>query len=344
MRVNNTPLLSVVMSVYNAEKYLSESIESILNQTFSNFEFIIVDDGSTDSSLLIIQNFMKRDDRIVLISRDNKGLPYSLNEAISVARGKYIARMDADDISLPERLEMQLAVMESNPDIGVCGAWAYLFKETPSKNKIMCHPEDHDSLIIRLLFSVCFIHPVVMIRKSVLNQLDYVYNESFHNSQDYELWSRIAEKTRFYTVQKPLLFYRDTPDGITSKVNSDSLKKRFPLVSQVQRRQLEKLGLELNNEEMIMHFRLGLNTEMLFLHAKADDVKNYFKRILRANEETPVFHQKKLYCFLSRKYFIYLFLSFKRSKKVSYFRVFDLMFLIGFCQVIKDRVGFFYNK
>ncbi|EOX4327801.1 TPA: glycosyltransferase family 2 protein [Vibrio cholerae] len=335
----NKPTISVIMSVYNGEKYLAEAIESILNQTFSDFEFIIVDDGSTDSSLSIIQAYMEKDDRIVLISRDNKGLPYSLNEGISVSKANYIARMDADDISLPERLETQLAVMENNPDIGVCGALAYLFRETPSKNKMMCHPEDHDSLIIRLLFSVCFIHPVVMIRKSVLNQLDYVYNENFRNSQDYELWSRIAEKTRFYTIQKPLLFYRDTPDGITSKVNDDSLKKRFPLVTQVQTKQLEKLGLKLNDENMIMHFRLGLNAEMLFLNAKADDVKFHLKSVLNANKKTQVFHQKKLYCFLSRKYFVYLFLSFQRRKNVRSLKVFDMMFLMGAYHVIKDRIG-----
>lgn len=337
---SDTPVISVIMSVYNGEKYLTEAIESILNQTFSNFEFIIVDDGSTDSSLSIIQAYMEKDDRIVLISRDNKGLPYSLNEAISVSKANYIARMDADDISLPERLETQLAVMENNPDIGVCGAWAYFFREIPSRKKIMRHPEDHASLIIRLLFSVCFIHPVVMIRKSVLNQLDYVYNEDFRNSQDYELWSRIAEKTRFYTVQKPLLFYRDTPDGITSKVNDDSLKKRFPLVSQVQTKQLEKLGLKLNDEDMIMHFRLGLNAEMLFLKAKADDVKCYFNSMLNANKKTQIFNQKKLYCFLSRKYFVYLALSFKCRKNLRGLKVFDMMFLIGFFQVIKDRAGF----
>ena len=96
----NNPLVSVVMSVYNSEKYLKEAIESILNQTYTNFEFIIVNDGSTDSSLDIIQEYMKKDERIVLISRDNKGLPYSLNEGIEKAKGKYIARMDADDISL----------------------------------------------------------------------------------------------------------------------------------------------------------------------------------------------------------------------------------------------------
>ena len=340
----NSPAISVVMSVYNSEKYLAEAIDSILNQTFSNFEFIIINDGSTDGSLAIIQSYMKIDKRIVLIDRENKGLPYSLNEGIAASKGEYIARMDADDISFPERLEKQLAVMESDTDIGVCGAWAYLFRDSLSKNKMIRHPEDHDSLIIRLLFSVCFIHPVVMIRKSVLSQLDYVYNERFHNSQDYELWSRIVKTTRFYTLQTPLLYYRDTPDGITSKVNHDGFNKRFPLVSQVQTDQLKTLGLNLNDEDKIMHFRLGLNAEMLSLHAGKNDVKAYFKRILQANEGAQVFHQKKLYRFLSRRYFVYLFLSFKCGGRISSLQFFDMMSLIGLFCFVKDKVGSLYKR
>jgi len=113
--------VSIVMSVYNAQKYLDEAIESILNQTYSNFEFIIINDGSTDKSLEIIENYAKKDSRIIVINRENKGLIYSLNEGIRKANGKYIARMDADDISLPQRLEKQVEFMEKNKNIGICG-------------------------------------------------------------------------------------------------------------------------------------------------------------------------------------------------------------------------------
>ena len=114
------------MSVYNGEKYLAEAIKSILNQTYKNFEFIIVNDGSKDNSVEIIKNYMKKDNRIVLIDRENKGLPYSLNEGISIAKGQYIARMDADDISLSNRFEKQIKYMEENK-IDVCGSYIKLF-------------------------------------------------------------------------------------------------------------------------------------------------------------------------------------------------------------------------
>ncbi|PIQ02243.1 MAG: hypothetical protein COW76_01180 [Shewanella sp. CG18_big_fil_WC_8_21_14_2_50_42_11] len=334
-----TPAISVVMSVYNSEKYLAEAIESILNQSFTDFEFIIINDGSTDSSIAIIESYMAKDEHIVLISRENKGLPASLNEGIAIARGKYIARMDADDISLSERFQKQFEFMEANPEVGVCGGWAYLFKETPSKNKTMRHPRDHEELIVRLLFSVCFIHPTVMMRKEVLDELEYVYNIRFTNAQDYELWSRLADKSQFHNIQQPLLYYRVSESGITASVNNDGLNRRYPLVSQVQKQQLAKLGLKLLDEESIMHFRLGLNAEMIFLDESADSIKDYLKKIIMSNRMKGVFSQQKLYDFLSRKYFVFIILSFKRDKKFKHLKIFDLMFLRGALQIVKERLG-----
>lgn len=332
------PAISVVMPVYNSEKYLSEAIESILNQTFSDFEFIIVNDGSTDSSLSIIESYMAKDDRIVLISRENKGLPASLNEGIAIAKGKYIARMDADDISLPRRFKKQYDFMESHQEVGVCGTFAYFFHKKPSKKQIIRHPQDHASLIVRLLFSVCFIHPTVLMRKSVLDEMDYVYDISFKNSQDYELWSRLVDKTQFYNLQEPLLYYRDSDDGITSKVNNDGLNKRYPLVRQVQKKQLAQLGLQINEEESILHFRLGLNAEMSSSDAPAQFVMSYLKKLIVANHKQRVFKPQDLSAFLSRKYFVYLILSFARDKKINYLKLFDRMFLQGGFQVLKDKL------
>lgn len=338
MQANN-PAISVVMSVYNSEEYLADAIDSILNQTFTNFEFVILNDGSTDKSLSIIESYMGEDERIVLISRENKGLPSSLNEGISIAKGKYIARMDADDISLPERLQTQFDFMESNPEIGVCGAWAYLFRDKPVRNNIIKHPEDHGSLIIRLLFSVCFVHPTVLIRRSVLDGLNYVYNKNFNNSQDYELWSRLAGITQFYNIQNPLLFYRISQNGITSIVNNDGINKRYPLVSQIQRNQLLKLGIVLGRDESIMHFRLGLNSEMMYLDESAETVYSFFSEIINANYKCHNFDENKLYKFLSKKYFIYLFLSLKRDKAIRNFSVFDMMFFNGALQVLREKLN-----
>lgn len=146
-------VISVVMSVYNAEKYLDEALQSILNQ---NFEFIIINDGSTDKSLEIIEKYKYQDTRIVLISRENRGLIASLNEGIELAKGKYIARMDADDISLPNRFEEQLKIMENDKEIVVCGSWINVFGEN-RKDKVSKYFE-HDKQIKANLIMYLLIH------------------------------------------------------------------------------------------------------------------------------------------------------------------------------------------
>ena len=149
-------IVSVVMSVYNSEKYLPEAIESILNQTYTNFEFIIINDGSTDNSLRIIKEYANKDKRIIVISRENKGLIFSLNEGIEVSKGKYIIRMDADDISLPNRLKIQLDFMEKNKDIAICGTVAITFDEN-NNERVWKVYEDEKMIKAELLFSSPFI-------------------------------------------------------------------------------------------------------------------------------------------------------------------------------------------
>lgn len=334
------PEISVVMSVYNSEKYLAEAIESILNQTFTNFEFIIINDGSTDSSLGIIESYKAKDDRIELISRQNKGLPASLNEGIAIAKGKYIARMDADDISLPKRLEKQYEFMEANEVIGVCGSWAWVFSEKPSKNKLRRHPQEHDELSVKLLFSVCFIHPSVIMRKAVLDELDYVYNTDFINSQDYELWSRLVENTRFFNIQQPLIYYRDVLTGITAKVNDDGLNKRYPLVSQVQKEQLSKLDICFEHK-LVMHFKLGLVAEMPGLEEDAACVHNYLNNLIEHNLTCLKFDPIIFANSIARKYFVYIIVSLKRGKSVDFASIISLLFIRGFCQFLKEKINCF---
>lgn len=223
----NNPAISVVMSVYNSEKYLAEAIESILNQTFTDFEFIIINDGSTDSSLAIIESYMAKDERVVLISRENKGLPASLNEGIAIAKGKYIARMDADDISLPERFDSQFSYLEKNNNIDVLGTNAFQIDKNGRKKKrlflfskkfLLSTKDNH--LKANLIFSSCFIHPTVMIRKSTLNNFQALYDPGLKVSQDYELWCRLAPIATFANLRVPLLKYRVNDQGITNSCSS----------------------------------------------------------------------------------------------------------------------------
>ena len=145
------PQISVIMPVYNGERFLSEAVESILKQTYQDFEFIIVDDGSTDRSLEIIQYYQALDERIILIENGkNIGVASSLNKGISAAKGEFIARMDADDISLPERLEQQRAFMFTRPDLGVLGCNYYRIHADGELMDLCVLPESHDQLQKRI--------------------------------------------------------------------------------------------------------------------------------------------------------------------------------------------------
>jgi len=212
------PMISVLMPVYNAEKYLALAIQSILDQTFSDFEFLIFNDGSSDSSRDIIQSF--KDPRIKLFDyASNSGYVTHLNHGLQIAEGKYIARMDADDISLRERFEMQVHVLENNPEIGLCGAWIDEFDETnvSSKRILYKYPPTHEEICVKLMRHNSFAHPVVMMRRSVLMDRELRYEHEYMPCEDYRLWVSLRKYTRFHNIQKVLLHYRKHFNQITTQ-------------------------------------------------------------------------------------------------------------------------------
>jgi len=210
------PKVSVVMSVYNGEEYLKDSISSILSQDFTDFDFIIINDGSTDNSLEVIKSF--NDQRIKLISRENRGLIYSLNEAISCSDSEYIARMDADDISLPNRLSRQIEVLK-NLEIDLLGSWAIKINEKNEEIGTMSYPPaSHKEIKIFFIKHNPFIHSSVMIRRSVLNSVG-LYNQKYKHAEDYELWGRVLCKFKGSNIQENLIKYRINSFGVTKKHN-----------------------------------------------------------------------------------------------------------------------------
>ncbi|MBR0237065.1 MAG: glycosyltransferase [Thermoguttaceae bacterium] len=212
-----TVSISVIMPVYNSERYLSIAIESILAQTFKNFEFIIVNDGSTDSSLEIIQNYQAKDSRIRIIDQPNQGVTKSLNNAINLAQGKYIARMDADDISMPDRLAKQFQYLEAHPEIAVCGSGALIIDEDGDViriDRVVC---THENIEKRHLSGKCSMkHPSVIIRADVLRKVNG-YNEELPYAQDFDLWLRIGEIGKLENLREPLIKYRRCRDSISSR-------------------------------------------------------------------------------------------------------------------------------
>lgn len=182
------PLVSVVLPVYNSELYLRHAIRSVLEQEFDqDLELILIDDGSTDGSLEIARDFARSDRRVNIISRENRGLVSSVNEGISAANGEWIARMDADDICVPERLARQIAWARAMK-AEVCGGFIRTFGHTfPRVRK---YPVSDASIRLKLLFNSCFAHPTVIGRREVLSK--FPYYASFQPGDDYELWTRLA--------------------------------------------------------------------------------------------------------------------------------------------------------
>lgn len=199
--MTNDPKISVIMPIYNCELYVGEAIESILNQSFADFEFLIIDDCSTDRTLQIAQSYT--DQRIKIITKEkNTGYTASLNYGISVAKGKYIARMDADDSSVVERFEMQLEFLEANPDFILCGSTVQIY----GSDNIIDKPEHHNEIQIALLYGCPIAHPSVMVRKAVLEQ--FMYDGKMEPAEDYDLWTKMIWAGKMYNIQKPLLRYR----------------------------------------------------------------------------------------------------------------------------------------
>lgn len=209
------PKVTVLMAVYNGERYISESIESILAQTFQDFEFLIVNDGSNDRTRGLILSY--DDPRIRLVDNEqNLGLARSLNRGLELAEGQFVARQDADDISEPERLARQVAFLDSHADLVLLGTW---YKEIDAQGALLEKwelPTDSTEIRWSLLFFCPFVHSTVMMRKSpVLEQIGF-YDESFVYAQDYDLWSRIARRLTVANLPECLLQYRTSPSAMTA--------------------------------------------------------------------------------------------------------------------------------
>ena len=320
----NNPLVSVVMPVYNADKYLRESIKSILKQTYSNFEFIIINDGSTDTSLDIIKEYIKKDKRIVLISHKNKGVSYSANQGFLQAKGKYIARMDADDISLSNRFEEQVNFMEKNYEVGICGTWAKKFKDTINKNKLVKLPTD-DKMKIILLYTSCFFQSSVMFRAKFIKQNQLKYNDDFLSAEDYELWTRIKDLTNFANIPKALILYRDHDDGISKKVREYDNLHKIDNFKKIYKSELSYYNFNIDKKLLDNHYNIArgelslLNYKILFTHFEFLNNKilgNYIKYI---NAHRYLIITYKMFFFKKTEFLSLIFKKFFIRSLITFF-------------------------
>jgi len=215
----SAPRISVAMSVYNGERFLAAAIESVLTQTFADFEFLIVDDGSRDASPAIAARYATRDPRIRLIVRENRGLIASLNELLDLARAPLVARMDADDICMPERFERQIAFLDARPDIGVLGTWTDDIDEhdAPYPLNAIDHPIDHEHFVAAVDAGAPLLcHPAVMFRRDLVRSLGG-YHPAFRHCEDLDLWLRLASVTQIANLPERLLRYRHYSQQVSSR-------------------------------------------------------------------------------------------------------------------------------
>lgn len=207
-------LVSVIIPCYNAEKYLYESIESIIKQSYTNLEIICIDDCSTDNTLEILKKLASKDARIkVLHNLENIKIAKCLNRGLEYATGDYIARMDADDIALPMRIEKQVLFMEKRQEIDICGTWCEKIDSEGKHIGKIIYPLIHDDLKVMLLFNSCFAHPTVMFRRSVYQSLGGY--KDIMPIEDLEYWIRIAKKKKLANIPEMLLKYRIHGNNVT---------------------------------------------------------------------------------------------------------------------------------
>lgn len=264
--------VSVLMPVFNAEKYLALSIESILNQTYADFLFYIINDGSSDNSENIIRSY--KDERIVYLKNEtNKGLIYTLNKGLELSSGKYIIRMDADDISLPERIHKQVEFMDLNPQIWVSGTQIQYFG---NENHQSDFPLTHDLINARMLFGSSMVHPSVIIRSDKLRENNLFYDEKFKHIEDYELWIRIARIGKLANLNDVLLKYRMDGQNITV-INWNSREERL---RKIYTKLINELGLDVTEENTKLHIELSGNSPKIM---DLELLKKYSEKLIFQN-------------------------------------------------------------
>jgi len=292
--------LTVLMTVFNGEPFLQDTIDSILNQTYSDFDFLIIDNASTDNSRAMIRTF--NDPRILLVElQENIGQVAALNKGLAMIDTPFIARMDADDISYPDRFEKQIAFMEEHPEIGICGTYAKAFYGR--KKTLWAHPLHHDDIKVKLLFECSLVHPSVMIRKAFLDQYRLKYCEEIRHSYDWELWQRASMCFQLANIPEVLLEYRIHNLSESSRTST----RQIEAANKIDDYSLKLLELD-NHPLRSIHRDVAFETLNVknrgtpFLY----DTLLWFEQLKQANRLHPIYSDSSLNGFLQKRLFVVL--------------------------------------
>lgn len=280
--MNSVPHITVLMPVYNAGRYLREAIDSILSQSFTNFEFLIINDGSSDNSEEIIKSYT--DTRIRYIKNEtNIKLIATLNKGIDLATGKYIARMDADDTSENTRLQVQYEYMEQNPDVALCGSW---FKMFGDKNIVVKYESDHNHIMAKMLYQCHFCHPSVIMRKQSVQSFAVKFDPFFIHAEDYDFFTRIGEKHKLANIQQVLLNYRTHAQSISQQ--NKQIQDEKSIV--IKKRLFKNIGLTVSEADLELYRTIGQHE----YGAGIDYLQNtqqLLEKMLAANEQSGYFEK-----------------------------------------------------
>lgn len=297
------------MPVYNAEKFLRPAIDSILSQTLPDFELIIINDGSTDQSESIFLSY--RDSRIRLINNtENLGIVESLNKGIDSARGLFVARMDADDISSIDRFEKQYSFMQSYPETVACGSQAYCINSEGAVVANINVAEDHDLLFVNLLFNNSFVHSSAFFRTEILRK--YKYSKEYQYAEDYHLFVRIAREHRVANLSDYLVFYRNHNENTTNTMNDKMMYSKF----KVQKLLLDTFLGNKNDEKTadVLYSFSNYN----FQEYSAQEYRRVLEHIKKINKKSRFFDEKTLNSALYEKWHNFL----ATKKGLNFFCIF----------------------
>lgn len=288
------PRVTVLMPVFNAEKFLLGAIDSILGQTFSDFELLVIDDGSTDRSVEIVDSVS--DARVhCIINPKHHGLVAVLNQGLRLIKSKYIARMDADDISLPDRLAKQVRYLDDHPEVGVCGAAIQLIGQ--GKKDVVHRPTDAEEIKAGSLFANPVFHPTVMMRTEFIRRFNLHYDFRFGHAEDYEFWSRCLRYFPVGNLKEALLLYRQH-EGQVAKQHR---QEQIAVTKMVYRRLLSDLGVKVDKESLTLHWQIGarrFKSSEKFL----SKTRYWFTKLFVANYQTNYYSHEGLSLVLDRRW------------------------------------------
>lgn len=282
-----TPVLSIVMPVYNRDKYISISVKSILSQTFSDYELIIINDGSTDKTEDIIKNF--NDERIILINNEhNRGIVYSRNKGLSVARGKYIGMFDSDDIAYPQKFEEQIKFLSENPDFGMAGTWVRHIDDngTVLKNKWKLKAKSKYIPAI-MLFRNYFVQSTVVMRKEAIPAGGY--SKGFDIVEDSKMWFDVSLKYKVANIQQYLLYYRVHSGGISNQGNEKHIANSKKLFRYI----FSYLNINPTENELNLHYLIK-NQKKIKTIKELKGIEQWLLKIANQNKILQIYEHKTL--------------------------------------------------